>query len=241
MIEYKNAGAGQVADVDTTGRRIVLYAADFNTLDSYQDIIKPGAFTKTISENFARIKHLMYHQTDKPVGVPESIVEDAKGLLVTSKISDTQLGRDLLTLVADGVLTENSIGYNAVKSSRDEVSNTRTLQEVKLFEYSTVTWGANENAGIVGIKSMAPAEAQDVLFKQLTQLQKSLRHGSLSDETCALLEIKTVQIQQAISDLLSASLTPAEPLQSTQKLVVEPKQVKMEFDALRAFMDAYKK
>lgn len=241
MIEYKNAGSGEVKDVDTTGRRIVLYAADFNSLDSYQDIIKPGAFTKTISENFGRIKHLMYHETDKPVGVPESLVEDSKGLLVTSKISDTQLGRDLLTLVADGVLTENSIGYHAVKYFLDEEKNIRTLQEIKLYEYSTVTWGANENASIVGIKSLTPRAQQDQLFKQLNQLQKSLRHGNISDETCALLEIKCAQIQQTISDLLEQSLTAAEPLRGTQELVVEPTEVKAEFDALGVFWAAYKK
>jgi len=241
MFETKSALTGTVADVDTTGRRIVLYAADFNSLDSYLDVIRPGAFAKTIAENFARIKHLLYHDADKPVGVPEFLVEDAKGLLVTSKISDTQLGRDLLTLVADGVLTENSIGYSAVKSIRDETANVRVLQEIKLYEYSTVTWGANEHAGIVGIKSLAPQERQNVLFKQLTQLQKSLRHGNISDETCALLEIKVLQIQQAISDLLSAPLPSAEPTQVTQALVTEPAQVKAEFNALSVFLDAYKK
>ncbi|ALW86326.1 hypothetical protein AUC43_15285 [Hymenobacter sedentarius] len=242
MFETKKAATGIITDVDTTGRRIVLYAADFNSLDSYQDVIKPGAFAKTIQENRARIKHLMHHNTEQVVGRPESIVEDMKGLLVTSIISDTQLGRDLLTLVADGVLTENSIGYTAVKSSRDESTGTRTLQEIKLYEYSTVTWGANENAGIVGIKSLTPADQQAELFKQLTLLQKSLRHGNISDETCALLEIKALQIQQAISDLLSPSLPlPAEPVQATQALVVEPVQVKLEFNALRVFQDAYKK
>ena len=113
--------------MNTTGRRIVLYAAAFDSLDSHSDIIRKGAFTKTIAENLGRMKHLWQHETDKPVGKPESLVEDQKDLLVTSKISDTQLGRDLLTLMADGVMSENSIGFQTIKSQKDEQKSARII------------------------------------------------------------------------------------------------------------------
>lgn len=230
-------------DVDTTGRRIVLYAAAFDSLDSHSDIIRKGAFTKTIAENLGRMKHLWQHETDKPVGKPESLVEDQKGLLVTSKISDTQLGRDLLTLVADGVMNENSIGFQTIKSQKDEQKSTRIIQEVKLFEYSSVTWGSNENTPNLGIKSLTAREQSTHLFAEFKKIQNIVRKGNFHDDTYALLEIKLVQIEAEMQRLMDESLTAKkEPGDApTSELVVEPGEVKAEFNAYAEFLKEFKK
>jgi HK97 family phage prohead protease len=241
MYEKKDAGLGKVEDVDTTGRRIILYAASFDTLDSHSDIIRKGAFTKTIAENL-RVKHLWQHDGDKPVGKPESMVEDHKGLLITSKISDTQLGRDLLTLVADGVMSENSIGFQTIKSQKDEQKSARIIQEIKLWEYSSVTWGSNENTPNMGVKSLTPREQSVHLFAEFKKIQNLVRKGNFHDDTYALLEIKLVQIEADMQRLMDKSLaTKKEPeAKSTSEVVVEPVQVKAEYDALTAFYKAMK-
>ena len=38
--------------------------ASFNNVDSYGDIIRKGAFSKTFSQNFSRIKHVVDHGWD---------------------------------------------------------------------------------------------------------------------------------------------------------------------------------
>lgn len=213
----------QVKDVDTTGRRVQFYVAAYGNVDSHGDIILPGAFTKTLKENgpgaaVNRMRHLKDHSALHPLGPIEEATDTPQGLLLTSKISNTSYGNDVLALEADGVY-EHSIGYKTVKQQPTKAGN--ELIELMLFEGSSVTWGSNPNTPTVGIKSLTAAEQGDFLLKQLGVLEKSLRTGNLTDETCQLLVIQTLQIKQAISDLLSQSLATKQPEQSTVA-VAEP-------------------
>ena len=80
--------------------------------------------------------------------------EDEKGLYIRGKISDTQKGRDIQTLLKDGVLTEMSIGYDAVAFDFDNEQGVRHLKEIRLWEVSIVTWAMNEEARIDEVKSL---------------------------------------------------------------------------------------
>lgn len=143
------------------------YGAVFSNIDSGGDIIEPGAFTKTIAEGIGRVKILSGHnETLLPIGIPIELREDAKGLFIKAKISDTALGRDVKTLIRDGVLGELSIGYDPVVFDYDE-NGIRHLREVKLWEVSVVTWAMNEEAVITDFKAKDTAAhfeamAQDV-------------------------------------------------------------------------------
>ena len=81
-----------IEDVDMQKGVVVLYASAFNNVDSVGDIMLPGAFTKTIGERAGRIKHLWQHDSYNPIGRPERMVEDAKGLRVESFLSDIKTG-----------------------------------------------------------------------------------------------------------------------------------------------------
>jgi uncharacterized protein len=126
------------------------YASIFGNIDSWYDIVEKGAFKKTIKEHFKRIKVLAMHNVHSLIGKPVTLVEDSKGLYFEARVSDTSLGRDVMTLIKDKVLTEMSIGYDAVKFGFDEINGEkiRRLQEVRLWEISPVTWAANEQAAI---------------------------------------------------------------------------------------------
>lgn len=150
-VELKNIHATELK-ADPDGRTLVGYAAAFGNRDAYGDIIERGAFAKTIKENQARIKTLYNHM--QPIGRPTLMREDAKGLYTESKISRTPRGDEILELVRDGVITEMSIGYQAIKEGRNE-NGERMLKEVKLFEFSAVDFAANEQAVISGVKSLA--------------------------------------------------------------------------------------
>lgn len=129
------------------------YAAVFHNKDSYDDIIEPGAFVKTIQES-KRVKVLWQHDPYKPIGKPDYMAEDSKGLHVKAKISSTQLGKDVIQLMKDGVIDELSIGYNTIKADWDSNVNARRIKEVKLWEFSPVTFAANEQANITGVKNI---------------------------------------------------------------------------------------
>lgn len=132
------------------------HAAVFDNVDDGGDIIEPGAFSRTIKENFDRIKILSQHNDcDLPIGKPIELREDDKGLFVRGKISDTQKGRDVQTLLKDGVLNELSIGYDAITFDFDSDKGVRHLKEVRLWEISIVTWAMNDQATIDEVKSLA--------------------------------------------------------------------------------------
>ena len=124
----------------------------FGNIDSYNDVVCHGAFTKTINENKNRIKILWQHDIYEPIGKPVEIYEDSKGLYVKGKISMTDVGQKAMILMRDGVITEMSIGYDTVKYDLDKLTGIRNLREVKLWEFSCVTFAANSAATIQNVK-----------------------------------------------------------------------------------------
>jgi len=128
------------------------YCAVFGNIDSYDEIIEPGAFTKTLKER-PTIPILWQHDTDKPIGVTEDVIEDDHGLLVKGRLNlAVQQGREAYELVKQGALSGLSIGFKTIKDKFE--GKIRHLKEIKLYEYSLVTFPANELAGVTSIKSM---------------------------------------------------------------------------------------
>ena len=56
------------------------YAAVFDVIDSQNDAILKGAFSKTLRRGIAEVKLLWQHKTDEPIGHFTAIREDAHGL-----------------------------------------------------------------------------------------------------------------------------------------------------------------
>lgn len=172
------------------------YAAVFGNVDSGGDVIERGAFAKTIVEDFDRIKILSQHNDcDLPIGKPLELREDEKGLYIKGKISNTQKGRDIQTLLRDGVLTEMSIGYDAVGFDYDTDSGIRRLKEIKLWEISIVTWAMNDQAKIDEVKSMAEA------------LKTEVKAGKISRHRLNALK-PFIAVVKELVDILSPLLEP---------------------------------
>ena len=128
------------------------YAAVFGGKpDFYGDIIDPGAFTKTLQERGKRVKVLWQHDVKEPIGKPLELREDALGLWVKAKLSlGVQRAREILSLMKDGVITELSIGYDAVKAPFE--AGTRHLKEVGLWDISPVVFAAKPDAIVTSVK-----------------------------------------------------------------------------------------
>ena len=154
-LERKTIGF-EVKELDEEEGTFSGYAATFsNKPDSYGDIIDPGAFKRTISKaNMgSRIKILWNHYVLEPIGKPTKLKEDEKGLYFEGKLSlGVQRAKEILELMKDGVINEMSIGYNTIKESWDSDAKIRHLQEIKLWDISPVTFAANPEALIGGVK-----------------------------------------------------------------------------------------
>lgn len=141
------------------------YAAVFGNKDRTGDVIEPGAFTKTIQEN-PKIPILWQHNPAEPVGLCVAAVEDGKGLRVKGQLNlETSKGREAYALMKQGVLRGLSIGYDTVKEAWDGA--TRRLKEIRLWEWSLVTFPANPLAQVESIKAVVPY--QDLPLAELTR------------------------------------------------------------------------
>jgi uncharacterized protein len=205
----------KVKDIDTKGRTVQIYVSEFGSKDSDGDIILPGAYKKTIAERGpsaenCRIKHLLQHSPYRLIGKPAKMEEDIKGLLVSSVLADTTDGNDALKLY-EMDLFEHSVGFQTVKGEPDMTQSAYLIKEVMLWEYSSVTWGANANTPLVGIKSLSKADQHAALTDRMNKLFKALRKGTFTDETFEMLEIELKQIQDAYDGLIAPLLKDDQP------------------------------
>ena len=225
--EYK-AVRFNVENVDEDSGEFSGYAAVFGNRDNGDDIIEKGAFSKTIREEFDRIKILSQHNDcELPIGKPLELREDEKGLYIRGKISDTQKGRDVRTLLKDGVLNELSIGYDAIIFDFDSEEGARHLKEIRLWEVSIVTWAMNDQAKIDEVKSLTESlkEAKSIA----EELKLEAKAGKMSRTRLDALK-PFIAVVRELADILSPFLEPvAEPEeQAAQKSKKPPvKQTKM--------------
>lgn len=152
-MEFKSIELKETA-IDMSARTIEGYAATWD-LDLANDIINKGAFTKTIDESFKNGRVKMLWQHDQPLGMPTEMLEDDRGLYVKGKISRTQLGDEAIELMRDRVVDRMSIGFSIPQNKSGFTDEgVRIISEVKLFEFSPVTFPANEAAHILAVKSL---------------------------------------------------------------------------------------
>jgi len=213
IFEQKNTGA--IKDIDIKSRIVTGYLSAFGNVDSDNDIIEKGAFSKSINERFNDIFYLQQHDWTRPLGKFTKLVEDDKGLYFEGEIINTSFGEDQLKLYEAGIVKEHSIGFITVKS--EKVSNVRIIKEVKLYEGSAVTLGANSNTPFLGFKSSVN-EAKD-LYKKILKAHKD---GSFTDETHGLFEIALKQFEAQIIEEYKSTQENQEPPKSTQEIFVEP-------------------
>jgi HK97 family phage prohead protease len=115
--------------------RFAGYAALFDRRDAGRDLIRPGAFARTLVEQKARLPLCWQHRPDLRIGWVEHLAEDARGLRVIASLDDPEGGaaRALQRRAVDGL----SFGYRARGYRRDRAG--RELIDIDLFEVSLVT------------------------------------------------------------------------------------------------------
>lgn len=196
MIEYKSFPFEVKAD--DSKNEFEGYASIFLNVDSQQDEMQPGAFKNTLRQDADRVKVLYQHSIFHPIGKPLVMEEDSKGLYVRAKVAPTTLGQDTMILMKEGVIDELSVGYTTIRDEWDRGGVKRKLWEVKLFEFSPVTFASNEMAKITDAKQMDMAPL-------LYQLNHELKAGKvLSSSNKELVE----QAIEALQKLLGATEQP---------------------------------
>jgi HK97 family phage prohead protease len=228
-----------VKDVDAASRRVKGYFSAFDKTDSYGDVVRKGAYAKTIQEQGPnakrpRIKHLMNHDVNKPLGKLNTLTEDDYGLLYESTIGTHALGDDFLKMADSGLITEHSIGYTVVKQNQlkdwkdaKEGEAIWELVELKLYEGSSLTgWGVNQ------FTPLLPKSVEDAnkVAQRMKALEAFCRNSDATDETIELLLIEAKQLSQLLIDLTAKDVTV--PVPATQPIATDWAKVAMAIQLL---------
>lgn len=181
-IEHRDAGGGR--EVRTYALTVKAsedgavegYGSVFGVRDNYDDVIAAGAFAASLAAHKAAgtmPAMLWQHDSHEPIGVWESMVEDASGLRIKGRLAlDTVRGKQAHTLLKMGALNGLSIGFVSKQWAYDRDSEVRTLTEVDLWEVSIVTFPANQKARVTNVKSGDIATPKDA--------EKTLRDAGFS-------------------------------------------------------------
>ncbi|WP_180006421.1 MULTISPECIES: HK97 family phage prohead protease [unclassified Acinetobacter] len=156
------------------------YGAVFGNVDWYNDIILPGAFTKSLAKWKSKGKLppvLWNHNDGEPIGPYKQIVEDQKGLFVEGKllVNDVPRAKSTHALLKADAIQGLSIGY-VVKKFNKRADGIREIIEVDLLEVSIVTMPANEESLITSVKS----KLEDGELPTLPEFEKFLRESGFS-------------------------------------------------------------
>lgn len=200
---YYKSFATKFEQTDFASRKVSGYFSAFNIIDSDSDIIRKGAFAKSISERGPastgnrKIAYLVQHDMKSIAGPLLKLGEDDYGLAFEGDIEQTPMGDIVLERYKNGTYREHSFGFqyvwekcNFIDVPMDEdaqggYSNEdgKTMQvfeckELNLFEGSVVTFGANSATPFTGFKG-----SNEDLVKYLhDELEFILRKSNMSYE-----------------------------------------------------------
>lgn len=147
--------------IDEDARLIEVKFASFGDIDSDRDLLVKGCFAKSIndrgpeSSTNRKIAFLWQHDMKNPIGKILKIEEREDGAYATVQLSNFDAVPDAKRAyyqLMEGTLNQFSFGFDYVwdKIEYDESKDAFIVYEVKLYEVSVVTMGANERTEFIG-------------------------------------------------------------------------------------------
>jgi HK97 family phage prohead protease len=180
------------------GRVVIAYAAAFSNPyevrdheGHYDETVNPAAFNKVLarSGSIGNVQVFFNHgltlwgtpsdRYSAPVGVPEEIKPDGRGLLTRTRYAKTELGDEILQLWRDGAIRGQSF-RGATYQSRTVTGrgpNGRPVIErlqLGLREYGPTPHPANADAGLVAIRSQLLAQVGELTPEERRELAELL-------------------------------------------------------------------
>ena len=125
--------------------RFAGYAALFDRVDRGGDVVRAGAFARSLAKGAGAFPLLWQHQAGRPIGRIEYLREDRRGLRVIGRLVDPE---------AAGLLREEAVrglsfGYR-VREAKGEAP--RELIDLELVEVSLVTFPMQPKARVHAVQ-----------------------------------------------------------------------------------------
>lgn len=215
--EVKNLSL-EVKDIDSQTRRVKLAMASFNNVDSDRDVIRKGAFAKSIQErgpesiSNRKIAHLRYHDWEHQVGKFISLEENDFHLIGVSQLGNSTKGNDAFLDYQDGIIMEHSIGFQYLPDKMQLIGEGETaywdIKEVILWEGSAVTFGANSLTPTIDVSKGNKTEVIEKINKEMNAYITALKNGKGTDERLFQIEMGLKVCQEKYNEIIN--FTPVE-------------------------------
>lgn len=197
QLEYKATEPFELLDMSEEHRTAIIAHCVYDNIDRLGDICRKGMFSKSWREKKA-IKFLIDHDAGQTPGRVINTYEDEKKAYTKVKFSDTNLGRDTMIEMADGIITGASFGFYTMKSNKIEVKG-RKVRELKEVWHDETTVAKkllpiNPIAGVIKV-TKADMEALQEFKTHIERLEHFCRNTTASDDSILniLAEIKAAK------------------------------------------------
>lgn len=181
-VKYDDSGNGSLEGYASTWIR---------QADSYGDVVKSGAFARTLKERWnggKGIPLLWAHQMDNLksfIGTAEA-EEDEKGLHFLASFDGTEEAQRVRELYKDGRLSKFSFAFDVRDNGTvtlEDGTKANELRDLELFEISCVCVPANDDAGVVDIKAgRRNSKSDEDKIRQAISLLQSVLDDEDSDD-----------------------------------------------------------
>lgn len=205
-VEVKGEGEGGILHIKA-------YALAFGNIDSWGDIIMPGACDGFLAGPDAdRMALCWQHDRATVIGKITDKGVDDYGMWIEADVLPTSAGNDAAILLKNGAVKEFSIGYRANKYHYEHKEgydyDIRILEDITVVEVSLVTTAANPEAILISAKA-DPEHNQEskqtinqtpsMTPEEIKEMQESIEKAATEKVTA---EIKSLQdkLTEAKSD-----------------------------------------
>ena len=232
---------------------IKAYALAFGNIDSWGDIIMPGACDEFLkSEDADRMALCYQHDRRTVIGKITDKGVDDYGMWIEADILPTTAGKDAAILLKSGAVKEFSIGYRADKYHFEKREgyeyDIRILDAITVYEVSPVTTAANRAAILVSAKSdpnhdtdINPKPKKIMTPEEIKAMQESIEKAA-TEKVAAELNAKTEEIkaQKEKIDAAEKSIDNLDKTVKAQQATIDELKEKIKEKARQTFFGALK-
>ena len=237
-VAYKDEGNGSIEGYASTWIR---------QPDSYGDVIKKGAFTRTLADRWNGGKgipllwaHQMYTLSSF-IGTADA-EEDEKGLHFIAAFDGTDEAQRVRELYRDGRLSKFSFAYDILDQgpvTLEDGTKANELRDLDLFEISCVCVPANDDAGVVEVKAAPEEEKEPEQTEEVKEAEPEEKAGRRNSRKDADAIREAITLLQGVLGEFEDEEAPTESGEDEVKAnaaAEEPEQSNPKKDALLEYI-----
>ena len=243
-LEVKADGEGGILHIKA-------YALAFGNIDSWGDIIMPGALDEFLkSEDADRMALCYQHERRTVIGKITDKGVDDYGMWIEADILPTTAGQDAAVLIKSGAIKEFSIGYRADRYHYEKREgyeyDIRILDAITVYECSPVTIAANPDAIIVSAKADPnhinnPKPQKTMTPEEIKAMRESIEKEATEKVASELkAKIEEIQAKQEKIDAQEKSIENLDKTIKDQQESIKALQEALKEKDMISFFSAFK-